>query len=100
MVEQIHLRRRPDQMQIDCSLHLRRKVRQPCALRIDAGKRGDTQSASPSPEELTARFGSYGFVFRMEHHLFSTSSRFSTWFASIVIAASSVGSTLVSDSYS
>ena len=92
VVEEVHLRRRAHHVQIDGALGFWREVRDPGAtggLGYHARQCGNAESTSASRKELPPRLVEHCLIFGGKTHLFNTSSRFSTWLASIVIAASS-----------
>ena len=112
VVEQVHLRRRADHVEVDGPLRLGREVRQPRASRVAAGilaapsglvaQQAGQRDGAEARGRLARRTGG---GFRAEHefvqrihgrvpHLFSTSSRFRIWLATMRQAASSAGAEL------
>src|SRR5690606_13646611 len=103
IVERLHLRRRADEVEVDGAIGLGREVRQVGAagpldsrrgaaeLRSEHGRERDAaEAASAAGEELPPGFGQDTFVsgvhFVLPPYLFSASSKFNIWFATIVQA--------------
>src|SRR5208337_2289350 len=102
VVEGLQLRRRAQHMQIDGAFSFRREVRQTrqaanrrsCLMSLGLQQRGQrdrTDSACAARKKLAPRFGENRFRRRVQKippHFTSTSSRFNSSLATIVIAAS------------